>query len=222
MSETNLIPTTAAGAAARALALFNEHTDLAHWFAWKLAKKRDHRVSRVTFLARVDALSSYALEGLWDAAKRFDPVLGKTFKTYASIRIQGAIVDGFRTESALSRRTIQRLRCAEGRAQQTEAVISAQADGLIAETVEDEDKKLHLITRENPEEALAQADVARLVRQSVATLPRQERELIRRHYLNGERFDLVAAELGLSKSWASRLHTRGLERLRKRCAQVEL
>ena len=42
--------------------------------------------------------------------------------------------------------------------------------------------------------------------------------LIRRHYLEGERFDQVAAELGLSKSWASRLHTRAIGRLTKRLA----
>jgi len=42
--------------------------------------------------------------------------------------------------------------------------------------------------------------------------------LIRRHYLEGERFDHVAAELGLSKSWASRLHTRAIGRLTKRLA----
>ena len=38
----------------------------------------------------------------------------------------------------------------------------------------------------------------------------------RRHYLEGARFDHVAEELGLSKSWASRLHTRALTRLSKR------
>jgi RNA polymerase sigma factor for flagellar operon FliA len=47
-------------------------------------------------------------------------------------------------------------------------------------------------------------------------LPTAESELVRRHYLNGERFDHVAEELGLSKSWASRLHTRALGRLAKR------
>jgi RNA polymerase sigma factor for flagellar operon FliA len=44
-------------------------------------------------------------------------------------------------------------------------------------------------------------------------LPENEAVLVRRHYLEGERFDHVAKELGLSKSWASRLHTRAIKRL---------
>jgi RNA polymerase sigma factor for flagellar operon FliA len=46
-------------------------------------------------------------------------------------------------------------------------------------------------------------------------LPDQERFLIRGHYLEGRNFDELAAELGLSKSWASRLHTRALGRMRE-------
>jgi RNA polymerase sigma factor for flagellar operon FliA len=48
------------------------------------------------------------------------------------------------------------------------------------------------------------------------TAAEDERELVRRHYLEGERFDHVAASLGLSKSWGSRLHTRAVARLTKR------
>ena len=35
------------------------------------------------------------------------------------------------------------------------------------------------------------------------------------HYIDGRNFDELAAELGLSKSWASRMHTRALGRLRE-------
>ena len=55
-----------------------------------------------------------------------------------------------------------------------------------------------------------------MVRRAIGDLPEQEAELVRRHYLEGERFDLVAKDLGLSKSWASRLHTRAIVRLTKR------
>jgi RNA polymerase sigma factor for flagellar operon FliA len=47
-------------------------------------------------------------------------------------------------------------------------------------------------------------------------LRHDEAELVRRHYLQGERFDHVAQQLGLSKSWASRLHTRAIRRLSRR------
>ena len=55
-----------------------------------------------------------------------------------------------------------------------------------------------------------------MVREAISELPADESELVRRHYLENERFDHVATELGLSKSWASRLHTRAIGRLAKR------
>jgi RNA polymerase sigma factor for flagellar operon FliA len=58
------------------------------------------------------------------------------------------------------------------------------------------------------------------VEAAIEDLPEDEATLIRRHYFNGERFDHVAGELGLSKSWASRLHTRAVRRLSKRLNQL--
>ena len=68
----------------------------------------------------------------------------------------------------------------------------------------------------SPEEAVAQAELRKMVIEALEELPSDERELVRRHYLEGERFDHVAASLGLSKSWGSRLHTRAVARLTKR------
>jgi RNA polymerase sigma factor for flagellar operon FliA len=72
----------------------------------------------------------------------------------------------------------------------------------------------------DPEAAVAEAELLNVVREAIETLPSEEAELVRRHYLEGERFDHVAAELGLSKSWASRLHTRAIGRLSKRLRRV--
>lgn len=49
---------------------------------------------------------------------------------------------------------------------------------------------------------------------AVASLPTRERLLVERHYYDGERFDVIARDLGISKSWASRLHDRALRSLR--------
>ena len=51
---------------------------------------------------------------------------------------------------------------------------------------------------------------------AIAQLPDNEAQLVRRHYIDGESFEQVADELGLSKSWASRLHARAISRLSKR------
>ena len=65
-------------------------------------------------------------------------------------------------------------------------------------------------------DALAHAQLLDSVRRAIDDLPPDEATLVRRHYLEGARFDQVAASLGLSKSWASRLHSRAILRLSKR------
>jgi len=97
------------------------------------------------------------------------------------------------------------------------AMATAMAAGLIAPTAHGESGDRTLVdTSDNPEQAYRQAELLSLIRATIAELPHEEAELVRRHYLEGARFDHVADELGLSKSWASRLHTRALTRLAKR------
>jgi RNA polymerase sigma factor FliA len=192
----------------------------------------------------VDDLRSYGREGLLDAARKFDSERGVPFRAYANFRVKGAIIDGIRSMAQLPRRAYERLnglsaalRVSEGAADDTfaspETVTRAQADqalgdhlaamtaaitvGLIAPTVlGEEGERVQVSTADSPEDAVARAQLLALVQSTIAALPAEEAELVRRHYLEGERFDLVAQSLGLSKSWASRLHTRAMQRLAKR------
>jgi len=193
----------------------------------------------------LEELRSFGREGLWDAARRFDPSRGVPFRGYANFRVRGAIIDGVRASARLSRRTHERLNGLQAAARVSEgafedasvprppgfgpaeaetalsdhlaAMATAMAAGLIAPTAHGDGGDRTLVdTTENPEQAYAQAQLLALVRTEIAELPHEEAELVRRHYLEGARFDHVAAELGLSKSWASRLHTRALTRLAKR------
>ncbi len=191
----------------------------------------------------LDELVSFGREGLLDAARRFDAERGVPFRAYANYRVKGAIIDGVRRQSALPRRVYERLRAveaathvAEGAAEDTfgtasrgreqaqaalgqhlASVATAVATGLLTQTAPGEDGELTGVDpSRSPEEATEQAELLKLVTDALATLPEQEALLVRRHYFEGERFDNVAAELGLSKSWASRLHTRAIERLTKR------
>ena len=195
--------------------------------------------------AELGELLSYGREGLLDAARRFDPERGVPFRGYANYRVRGAIIDGLRSMARLPRRIHERLRGMEAASQYSEGAAedvasppppgstSADADralgehlagmatamaiGLVASLGHGEEGELVGVGRDaSPEEATAHAELMALVRETIETLPEQEAELVRRHYLEGERFDHVAAELGLSKSWASRLHTRAMSRLSKR------
>jgi RNA polymerase sigma factor for flagellar operon FliA len=193
----------------------------------------------------LEELVSFGREGLLDAARRFDPSRGVPFRAYANFRVRGAIMDGVRSLARLPRRVHERLRAFEAAGRVSEgaaedalgapappgtradaeraldehlaAMATAMAVGLISESATGEDGEPTPLDRHaSPEESLGRAELVALVRSAIDTLPKEEAELVRRHYLEGERFDHVAAELGLSKSWASRLHTRAIARLSKR------
>ena len=189
-------------------------------------------------------LRSFGREGLLDASRKFDSARGVPFRAYANFRVRGAIIDGIRSLAQLPRRAYERLnglsaslRVSEGAADDTfsapETSTRAQADqalgehlaamaaaitvGLIAPTgVGEEGEQVQVSTADNPEDAVARAELLAVVQNAIADLPEDEATLVRRHYLEGERFDHVAQSLGLSKSWASRLHTRAMQRLSKR------
>jgi RNA polymerase sigma factor for flagellar operon FliA len=65
----------------------------------------------------------------------------------------------------------------------------------------------------SPEEALSLRRQAERLRAAIDELPPRQRALVDRHYFGDERFDLIADSLGVSKSWASRLHAQALEQL---------
>jgi RNA polymerase sigma factor for flagellar operon FliA len=94
---------------------------------------------------------------------------------------------------------------------------TAVATGLVSEAgIDDQGSTMAVSHHPSPEEASSRRQLLELVQEGILSLPEQEALLIRRHYFEGERFDHVATELGLSKSWASRLHTRAIGRLTKR------
>lgn len=217
------------------LARFESGLDLVEAIARRIAREVGAHVE-------LSDLLSYGREGLLDAARRFDASRGVPFRGYASFRVRGAIIDGVRKSARLPRRTHERLsgllaasRTSEGAyedviappvpgatpvdaeralSEHLAAMATAVAVGLLAQTgFGDEGERVPVTTDEDAEAALGRAELVALVRHAITELPPEEATLVRRHYLEGERFDHVAAELGLSKSWASRLHTRAIKRL---------
>jgi RNA polymerase sigma factor FliA len=195
-------------------------------------------------LSNVDDLEGEGREGLFTAAQRFDPERGVPFRRFAGHRVRGAMIDALRRESTLPRRARERLRALDSALRLNEAasedlaaptppgtttssldarlaehlanLATAIATGLVAESATEGEQPSAIDPLPSPEESLARAELRTLIRSEIAALPEQERQLIDRHYFQGDRFDHVAAELGLSKSWASRLHSRAIGRLTKR------
>lgn len=69
--------------------------------------------SKLPSSVEYDDLVSYGSIGLLDAIQKFDPEKGFKFETYASIRINGSILDGLRQEDWLPRSIRQKLKLIE-------------------------------------------------------------------------------------------------------------
>ncbi|HEY1954892.1 MAG TPA: sigma-70 family RNA polymerase sigma factor [Polyangiaceae bacterium] len=197
-----------------------------------------HQVKRQLGGGEIDDLRSAGHEGLLQAARSFDPSLGVPFRRWANLRVRGAMIDAMRAQGGVPRRVYTRMRAIEAGDRMSEAAAEedaqkpttteAQADdrlsgylaglatamavGLIAEatTADGEDLRDTTLTAE---EQLGEHQILTHVREALAALPESERHLVTRHYFDGLTFDEAAKELGLSKSWASRLHARAIEGL---------
>jgi len=217
---------------------FHSHMDLVDLIARQLARELGRS-------AELDDLRAMGHQGLLEAARRFDEGRGVTFRRFANYRVRGAMLDGVRKSAPIPRRAHARIRAleaallvAETKAEDASSGSLASADPRVSEqkltehladmatamavgllatpALGDEGEPSAVDTTLSPEEAVAEAELRKIVIDALEELPSEERELVRRHYLEGERFDHVAASLGLSKSWGSRLHTRAVARLTKR------
>ncbi|MBE3593856.1 MAG: FliA/WhiG family RNA polymerase sigma factor [Candidatus Carbobacillus altaicus] len=94
-----------------------------------LAKKIVSRMM-VTLPAAVsrEDLLSFAMEGLFQAIRRFDPGRGLKFETYATWRIRGAIYDGLREHDPFSRS----LRNKQKRIEQAQAELEQKMMGPVS------------------------------------------------------------------------------------------
>ena len=182
-------------------------------------------------------LIGYGELGLAEAAKDFDPQQGCRFTTFAYYRIRGAIYDGLSKMSWTSRAQYHRLKYE----QMANETLSADAGdsrdsnsgsgaawfgnvtgklavayfvsggeskpgGIRDSTVED----LGMATASS---IVALQEINRKLHELVDGLPEAERSLINRVYFEGSTMQKAAGELGISKSWASRLHARILDKL---------
>ena len=72
---------------------------------------------------------------------------------------------------------------------------------------------------EDPEEELSAAQLGHAAVGAIQLLPEQQRALVERHYFGGDAFDVIAGNLGISKSWACRLHAQAIHTLSGNASQ---
>ena len=66
-----------------------------------------------------------------------------------------------------------------------------------------------------PDAAVDTARLSRRVREAMTALPDKERQLMELYYFGDKNLEEAGAQLGLSKSWACRLHARAVDMLRQ-------
>jgi len=184
-----------------------QHEKMVHGLANRLRRELSLR-------GDLDDLIAFGFGGLLEARHRFDPGRGVRFQTFAYHRVRGAMLDGVRKMSHLPRRAHERLQAA---AEPTPTAAPTALDraftrmsALSAGTV-----LQGRFGDESPEAVLLKNEsVTRLLRALPSLSPRQ-RVLVRGFYFDGRSIDAMAQELGISKSWASRLHTNALRELRE-------
>ena len=195
---------------------------------------------RVREHVELDELVAMGNLGLAEAASRFDPAQGATFSIFAWYRVRGAMIDGLRKMTHLPRRVwaqIATLRAAaeylEAQATRADVARSQAAAATTADRLREIQGALGAIRTmyvvgidQVPAERLASAETsaelelgrarqAARLRAALDRLPERERTLVLAHYRDDQTLQDAGRALGLSKSWASRLHARAIDRLRE-------
>ena len=218
--------------------LVEQHLSLVQAIARKLKKTLGARID-------YDDLVAYGSKGLVEAAARYDARPGVAFTTFAYYRIRGAMFDGLRTMGWYSRADYARYR-AEERANEylqthadrpageasgaSHAADSAETLAAVAQVLSGV-AAVHITSLEAastvadqtfaaPDAALDTGRLGVRVREAVAKLPDKERRLLELYYFEEKTLEEAGGALGLSKSWACRLHARAVDLLRAAMADA--
>jgi RNA polymerase sigma factor for flagellar operon FliA len=190
--------------------------------------------------APVEDLVAFGFQGLLEARARFDASKGVSFKAFAYYRVRGAVLDGVRAMARLPRRAYARLKAIEALDSFAEAAAQGRATTEHPPHAESSLRAIDAVLGRvaaaytvavshedasegagSPEEALLREERAARMRAALETLPERERRIVQAHYFEGRQFDEVSAELGISKSWGSRVHAHALDLLRRALAERE-
>lgn len=231
MADPRQLPNTAVPSADTpdVFARVNEGLELVEMLARQMRRQFGPHVQH-------DDLVSQGRETLLAAARSFDPDRGVPFRRWANLRIRGAMIDAIRQNGNLPKRVYRKLRAMQAADLVHEAANEEQS-AAPPTNAEAADRALgdqlscaamamalnFLTMRQgdalesardpdhSPESNVGHAELIQRIRAIIDERPEQERTLLVRHYFEDVNFDQAAKELGLSKSWASRLHARAIE-----------
>ena len=187
----------------------------------------------------LEDLIEYGQVGLAEAARDFDAARGGQFSTYAYFRIRGAIYDGLAKMAWFSRAQYHRLRYERMSNEMLREDVEASA-GIERAKSESQMRWLRDLGRAlavvhfasqrqddtggvdaalladsstSPTAILMKRETSQALRALIEALPARESALIKATYFEGVTLQEAGQRLGIGKAWASRLHTKVLQRL---------
>ena len=180
----------------------------------------------------VDNLESAGVLGLVEAAQRFDGGRGVDFKSFASLRIRGAMIDEARRNCPLPQDVMRRVSLVSKAYQQLPSPVTPEdlmrATGLTRDEVLDALIAMPFVqiqsleqleadpqqTASEEDSALEREDQKRLLADAIETLPERERLVVTLYYMEDLRLKEIGQVLNLSESRVSRVLAEAQQRLR--------
>lgn len=223
-------------------ALLAEHVPMVRRVATRMA-------SRYPSCVDVEDLVNMGMFGLIDAVDRFEADRSLSFTAYARIRVKGAIVDEMRRTDWVPRSVRDRgdrIRESEVKLQRdlgrapTEVELAAELGVTPARLLElQSNSQIHNVVSmeetigedhtlgeaiagewDAPDATTEAADFRNSVRAAIGSLPDRDRMIVELHYFREKGFREIGAILGVTESRVSQLHSRIMERLRPRLAEL--
>ena len=185
-----------------------------------------------------DEYHQWALLGMIDSVDRFDAARGVRFKTFASRRMHGCILDGIecateKQQQIAARRRLRQERAADalasarmGRSAAGAVVGDSDLFSVLAEVgmglalglmLEGTGMAAPAVDATVPDRAYERFELRQLktaVHACIDELSKQEQLVIKGHYLDDLRFVEIAAKLGLTKGRVSQVHKHAMDKMR--------
>ena len=196
---------------------------------------------RLPYCIDVNDLINIGVLGLLDAVDKFDPYRGVQFKTYAELRVRGAILDSLRDLDWAPRSLRRKAKEVEkkyaqleqqyGQAASEEQVAMAlnmplaEFQSLLSElrwvSITDLDGDKENLGGQIPDQKskiplaiYEQKEVRQKLSQAIDKLPERERQVIALYYVEELTMKEIGLVLDITESRVSQLHTQALLRLR--------
>ncbi|MFV1922174.1 MAG: sigma-70 family RNA polymerase sigma factor [Methylotenera sp.] len=210
--------------------LVKEYTELVKILAARFYANR--QIAEIEF----SEFEQYGMVGLIESIDKFDPTFGVSFKSFASHRIKGAMLNGIEKYCEKQQQITMRSKFRSERMRDLLKQASQQQDDIFAKLVDVavgtaigymlEDTSLYqseeAITSHHAYSSREMHDLSTVMGRLVSALPDQEQRVIRMHYYQQLKFETIANELNLTKSRVSQIHHSALKNMYEHYDELKL